>query len=240
MNNPVVLMYHDIVTIDDKSSGFQNESAFQYKLLASDFEEQVKSLADKNVTFTFDDGGVSFITQAAPILERYGRKGIFFISTDYIDTPGFLTTEQVKELDTRGHIIGSHSCSHPHDISQLSEEEIFREWTDSKRRLEEILGHEVVTASIPNGYCTKMVCDKAFESGLRVLYTSKPTTRSKKHNNIQCIGRYVVHCDMAVNHVHAIVCNHKTRIKIYLRWLVLEALKMMLGSRYDKLKSHFA
>lgn len=105
----ICLMYHDIVTRDDKSSGFQNESAFQYKVNEKDFEKQVKALRGKDVIFSFDDGGVSFITEAAPILEKYGFKGFFFISTKYIDTPGFLSREQVKCLAEHGHCVGSHS-----------------------------------------------------------------------------------------------------------------------------------
>ena len=89
-------MYHDIVTKTDKSSGFQNDSAFQYKVEESAFEEQVKALQGKDVVFTFDDGGESFLTKIAPILEKYGFKGVFFISTKYIGTQGFLTKEQVK------------------------------------------------------------------------------------------------------------------------------------------------
>ena len=50
-------MYHDIVTKNDKSSGFQNKNAFQYKVEECAFEEQVKALQGKDVVFTFDDGG---------------------------------------------------------------------------------------------------------------------------------------------------------------------------------------
>ena len=120
-------MYHDIVTTNDKSSGFQNKNAFQYKVEESAFEEQVKAVQGNDVVFTFDDGGVSFLTKAVPILEKYDFKGVFLVSTKYIGTPGFLTTEQVKELAERGHVIGSHSHTHPEIFTKLSSEEIKHE-----------------------------------------------------------------------------------------------------------------
>ena len=76
------------------------------------FKEQAKVLQGKDVLFTFDDGGVSFVTKAAPILEKYGHKGVFFVSTKYIGTPGVLSAGQVKELELRGHVVGTHSHSH--------------------------------------------------------------------------------------------------------------------------------
>ena len=85
----------------------------QYKVEESAFEEQVKALQGKDVVFSFDEGGESFHTKASPLLEQYGFKGVFLISTKYIGTQGFLTEEQVKELAERGHVVGSHSHTHP-------------------------------------------------------------------------------------------------------------------------------
>lgn len=233
----VKLMYHDIVTSSDKSSGFQNESAFQYKVEKTAFEEQIKALQGKNVVFSFDDGGVSFLTEAAPILEKYGFKGVFFIATDSIGTPGFLSANQIKELDKRGHIIGSHSCSHPHNMSLLLDSEIEREWEASIRVLEEILGHKVEIASIPNGYSSSIIIDKAKAAGIRHLYTSKPTDREAQSGEMHIIGRYVIHDKMTTDDVVGIVNSRFVRIVKYLKWGVLEVIKKILGSRYDRVKS---
>ena len=236
----VHLMYHDIVTREDTSSGFQNSSAFQYKVEAGKFEAQVRELAGKEeVTFTFDDGGVSFLTVAAPILEAYGRRGIFFISTKYLGTPGFLTAEQVRELEKRGHKIGSHSHSHPDNIAALSRKEMDEEWRESVGLLEAILGHRVEVASIPNGYGSKQLDAAAMEAGIRELYTSVPTTKALFSHGLRMIGRYVVHRDMTVEDVVAMVEDGGHRRKMYLRWYVLSLAKKMLGSNYDKLKARF-
>lgn len=235
----VVLMYHDIVTANDKSSGFQNESAFQYKVEESAFEEQVKALQGKDVVFTFDDGGESFITKAAPILEKYGFKGVFFISTKYIGTPGFLTSEQVKELAGRGHVVGSHSHTHPEIFTKLSSEEIKQEWQLSSQVLKDILGDGDYTASIPNGYASKEILDAAIQCGFTTIYTSRPTTNTKTYKNSKLIGRYVVHENMSTEDVLKLVSSKSSRLKMAAKWRLLNIVKTILGSSYDKFKNMF-
>ena len=233
----VVLMYHDIVTDDDKTSGFQGKNAFEYKVEATAFERQVKTLQGKNVVFTFDDGGVSFITKAAPILEKYGFKGVFFISTKYIGTPGFLSAEQVKELVERGHIVGSHSHTHPEIFTKLSGEEITQEWQLSSQTLRGILGNEEYTASIPNGYTSKAILDAAIQNGFKTIYTSQPTTKTKTYKDNTLIGRYVVLDGMTTEDVLRIVTSKSYQVKMSLRWHLLNIVKLVLGSSYETLKA---
>lgn len=232
----VVLMYHDIVTKDDKTSGFQNNSAFQYKVEETAFEEQVKALQGRDVSFTFDDGGVSFYTKAAPILERYGFKGIFFISTKFVGTPGFLSAEQVKELAQNGHIIGSHSHTHPSNIAALTQEEIMNEWKESARVLKCILGVSVETASIPNGYDSKKVKEYARKAGFSRLYTSVPSKRTRYKYGQEIVGRFVIHKDTSLEDVIRIVTSPSFRIKLSVRYNFLEGVKWILGSKYDRMK----
>ena len=233
----VVLMYHDIVTREDTSSGFQNENAFQYKVEESAFEEQVKALKGKDVVFTFDDGGVSFYTKAAPILEKYGLRGVFFISTKYIDTPGFLTSGQVKELADRGHIVGSHSHTHPEIFTKLSEMEIRDEWVKSYEILNKILGNGDLTLSIPNGYASKIIMEEAINAGYTDIYTSEPTTKVRLFRNHKVIGRYVVHDGMGTQDVLCIVDSNGTRLKMALKWRLLNIVKGVLGSSYETVKA---
>ena len=233
----IVLMYHDVVTRDDKTSGFQNKSAFQYKVEEAVFEEQVKALKGKDVSFTFDDGGVSFFTKAAPILEKYGRKGVFFISTKYIDTPGFLSRTQVKTLAEKGHIIGSHSHTHPEIFTKLSKKEVREEWQKSYEILKGILGDTKLTLSIPNGYASKRIMDEAIDCGYTDIYTSQPTTIIQQYKNHKVIGRFVVNDGMTKQDVLRIVESKSTRQKMALKWSLLNIAKGILGSSYDIVKS---
>lgn len=237
MKRKVVLMYHDIVTADDMTSGFQNESAFQYKVDETVFEEQVKALKGENVVFSFDDGGVSFYTKAAPILEKYGFKGVFFISTGYIGTPGFLSEDQIKELAKGGHIIGSHTHTHPTDLSKLSTEEVVEEWKKSYSILRGLTGKTDIVASIPNGNTSKQGLQLAFNCGYTEIYTSQPTTKVKCKDNYRLIGRYVIHNNMTVQNVVNIVASKGTQVKLSIKWNMLNIIKKVMGPSYKRIKS---
>ena len=162
----IVLMYHDVYCIAETESGFQYPTSFLYKVGADQFESHVCFARDycnlrgiplNTIEFTFDDGGESFYRVIAPILEKYGFKGVFFISTSFIDTEKFLTKEQVVSLHQRGHIIASHSHSHPRNMTKLSMSELLFEWKTSKEILENILHTPITIASIPSGYSSSNV-----------------------------------------------------------------------------------
>src|SRR5439155_25317109 len=77
---------------------------------------------------TFDDGGRSAAAVAGPMLEARGWHGDFLVTTDFIDIAPFLTTHQIRELHRAGHVIGSHSCSHPQRITHCSWNDMVAEW----------------------------------------------------------------------------------------------------------------
>lgn len=241
MAERIVLMYHDLYLHSPAESGFQNESAFQYKIQVDEFEKQVKNIVqycqkhpEMEVEFTFDDGGISFLTLAAPILEKYGLRGIFFISTSYLNTPRFLTTEQLDKLVKRGHHIGSHSHTHP-VLTDLKKERIAEEWHMSVEILKNYVLGETI-ASIPNGNGNKAVMQTAVEAGIQRLYTSIPTMSIMNLENMQIIGRYVIYQGMSVEDVMAIVTNRNIRWIMYSRWLCLQLIKGVLGKHYNSLK----
>lgn len=159
MNLGIRIMYHDVYRSIVQESGFQFSTSFPHKINATKFEEHVKfvlnyckqnNLSQDNIEFTFDDGGESFHSVIAPILEKYGFRGIFFISTSYIGTDKFLTVEQVKALYQQGHIVASHSHTHPRNMTGLSVNELLKEWKTSVQILEEIIQAPVTIASIPS------------------------------------------------------------------------------------------
>ena len=81
MEYKIVLMYHDVVNELHPKSGFQKVGALQYTLNSRVFFEQVTRFNGDYIVFSFDDGGESFYTVIAPILEHNNQKGIFFISS---------------------------------------------------------------------------------------------------------------------------------------------------------------
>ncbi len=239
MRTKIVLMYHDVFMDNPNESGFQY--GYQYKLQVDRFEKHISKIKeyctnhpDVEVELTFDDGGVSFFLHIAPILEKYNFKGLFFISTDYLNTATFLTLEQVRELYLRGHRIASHSHTHA-VLTTLNEDEILKEWETSLSILKPYLG-AIVEASIPGGHSNKQVIRAAHKSGVEILYTSEPTLRLKKIKNMQIIGRYAIYHDMTESDVVAILSSSFVRAKMHIRMETLKYIRFILGPLYLKLK----
>src|ERR1043165_6895947 len=107
--NTVALLYHDVVEPGEfYSSGFTGPEADIYKLDRQAFGRHLERIAGSDGRFilTFDDGGISFYDSIAPALEQRGLVGYFFIATDWIGKPGFLSAAQIRELREQGHVIG--------------------------------------------------------------------------------------------------------------------------------------
>jgi peptidoglycan/xylan/chitin deacetylase (PgdA/CDA1 family) len=152
----------------------------------------VRQFEGRPVLLTFDDGGVSSHHPIADLLESRGWRGHFFITTDRIGTPGFLTEPQLRELHRRGHIVGSHSCSHPTRMAALTRAGLDREWRESLARLSAVLGGPVKVASVPGGYYSRAVAESAAAAGVEVLFTSEPTAQVAVLNGCRVLGRYAV------------------------------------------------
>ena len=129
----------------------------------------------EHVSVTIDDGGKSSL-EIARFLTRFNIRGIFFIPSLYINKEGFLDSQEIIELHRLGHLIGSHSHSHPTPFCRLSSAEIKRETVTSTSILSEIIGDEVTHFSIPGGEINrKCLNDVATSDGrIRHIYTSTP------------------------------------------------------------------
>lgn len=233
-----ILMFHDVVNEQVIESGFTTIGARQYRITEENFEKFV-TLALKvcsNVIFTFDDGGGSFSEVIAPILEKYNSKGVFFISTNYINTDGFLNEQQIKSLHSHGHIIASHSHTHPRDISKLDYKDIVNEWSRSKEILQNIIGEEINAASIPGGAVSKKVIQALMESGYTNIYTSEPTTKVLHCDSVNIYGRFAITSASTLSHLKKILTDDKFRLSLLRKYKLLRVCKSMLGANYNKLK----
>lgn len=117
-----------------------------------------KESLEKKTQFilTFDDGFEECYTVIAPLLEKYGCRGIFFLNANYIDsdlsyqrqfnkrihltTKAPMSWDQVIDLHKRGHIIGSHTLDH-YNLCELSTIEIKKQIFLNKEVLEKRLNY---------------------------------------------------------------------------------------------------
>ena len=111
------------------------------------------------------------------------------------------------------------------------------EWKESARVLKCILGVSVETASIPNGYDSRIVKEYARNAGFSRLYTSVPSKRTRYKYGQEIVGRFVIHKDTSLEDVIRIVTSPSFRIKLSVRYNFLEGVKWILGSKYDRMKN---
>ena len=164
----VALMYHHIGYTEPK------DKQFLFTITPQQFEKQLQFLqqrgyhiisqADllharqagqsdicKSVLLTFDDGYADNYTALFPLLKKYQAHALIFLIIERIGTDGYLTWEQIQEMQASGLVaFGSHTCSHRR-LRSLSDEEIAAELTHSKQILEEKLGTAVVSFCYPYG-----------------------------------------------------------------------------------------
>ena len=111
--------------------------------------------------FTFDDGRESNYAVAAPLLESFGGRGVFFVVPAFAELAGTaealsfyrrrinpdskpgdeqfedwkpMSPAQITDLSNRGHAIGNHTLTHERMVG-LSPEKLEREIGDSARQL---------------------------------------------------------------------------------------------------------
>ena len=246
----ISLLYHDVLLTGmvPAASGFVGADADIYKLKQCLFSEHLKKIseiagrvgvltepalpwtAQAPVLFTFDDGGVTADEPTARLLEERGWRGHFYIVTERMDQPGFLTRAQIRDLDRRGHVIGSHSHSHPAGFSRLSHERMVHEWKHSRELLEALLGKPVWSASVPGGFYSRDVARAAAEAGYRVLYNSEPNAEPEQVEGLLVLGRYgIQHETSAENALCLAGADFGPRFLQRARWNAKKPLKKLGG-----------
>jgi succinoglycan biosynthesis protein ExoA len=182
-----ILCYHDV-----GDTGFSGPVAARYKLTAEQFERHLDALEGApGATLTFDDGGASAL-EIATALERRGLRGQFFIVTDRIGTPRFIDAAGVRELAARGHVVGSHSHTHPPYIERLEPAALVREWSHSRELLGELLGEPPRVAAIPGGRLSAALIEGVAAAGYELLLSCEPTSRVREHGALAILGRFTI------------------------------------------------
>ena len=124
----------------------------------------------KQVLITFDDGHDSDLLAAAALAVR-GFTAAFFIPWAHIGQAHFLDRSGVKQLNRDGFRIGSHGMTHCR-LTAISKEQLWQELTESKARLEDLVGLPVRDLAIPFGSYNQRVIDTALSAGYANIMTS--------------------------------------------------------------------
>ena len=250
----ITLLYHDMISPNNpEASGFGGADAAIYKLEVETFRQHLNAIRhvvpdcrtaleyqeDRHCPtwLTFDDGGVSAHQYTADMLEALGWRGHFFVTTNWIAKPGFLSPAQIRDLHRRGHVIGSHSCSHPERMSHCPPEQIRIEWQNSAAVLSEIIGEPVCVASVPGGYYRRNVAQGAAAAGIRILFTSEPRTSSFVVNECLVLGRYTIQAGVTPSTAAAIASGSiPPRYRQFAYWNLKKAAKIVGGEGWLRMR----
>lgn len=135
--------------------------------------ESGTALPENPVLITFDDGYEDNFINAYPLLEKYNFKATIFVVTSFIGKKkNYLTWEQVKKLDAEGYSIESHTVTH-RSMTDLSDDDLRYELTESKAKLEEELGHAIDYIAYPTGTYNLHIAQLVKEAGYKAAFTIK-------------------------------------------------------------------
>lgn len=184
-----IVMYHHIGSLPPNPDIYRRDLTVSPEL----FERTLTRLAEQEVTtvtmaelfehfqggaalpkraavLTFDDGYDDNYDHAFRLLQAHGMVGTFFITTDFVGRPGYLTWAQIAEMAEAGMEIGAHSANHA-DFAAISPHELRRQLVEPKTLLEERLGQPVRFLAYPAGKYTPSVMAASKAAGYAAAVT---------------------------------------------------------------------
>jgi peptidoglycan/xylan/chitin deacetylase (PgdA/CDA1 family) len=161
-----ILMYHSVYVDRPHRGGVHRdtlEAHFQWLarhgMQGVPVWEHLREPAARNVCLTFDDGYMNNLAHVLPLLGAFGFKATFFVCARlegqvldwHVDDPQpLMGPDGWRELARHGHEVASHGLTHRR-VDQLDMDQSLAEITESKARLEEVVG-PVGGYAYPQGY----------------------------------------------------------------------------------------
>ncbi len=134
------------------------------------------------IAITFDDGFVSNLEAAVPILREFGARAINYLVADRIgESSDWETAEggearplmdeaQARDWLLAGNWIGAHTCTHPR-LSKIPRDRAREEIFSSKRKLEDRFGQAIEHFAYPFGDYDEAVVEMVREAGFKTAVT---------------------------------------------------------------------
>lgn len=240
------LMYHELTAAGrapcDSSPGY-----LRYAVDADVFAAQLDWLRDggyggvsvsealangldvpQQVALTFDDGCETDLEIAAPLLEERGFGATFFVVSDWVGRPGFMSASQTRRLADLGFDVGSHSCSHAF-LSEASDADLRRELSESRRRLEDVTGRAVRHLSCPGGRWSRRVAEAARRAGYESVSTSRAGV-NRSGGDSMSLARWALRRETTLPRFQA-YCRGERPMTVAVQEVLLNGAKRALGSR---------
>jgi peptidoglycan/xylan/chitin deacetylase (PgdA/CDA1 family) len=135
-----------------------------------------KSIPPKSAVITIDDGYVSGVNVAWPILKEFNYPFTMFVYTNYINVGGkSVSWSELEQMRDAGVDIESHTVSHK-DLRRAPKGQDYANWlrselNGSKQLLEDKLGIKVVALAFPYGTYNENVRKAVAAAGYEAAFT---------------------------------------------------------------------
>ena len=129
-------------------------------------------LPSRPIVITLDDGYQDLYTTAYRILSAHSFTAVAYIVTSFVGQPGYVTRDQVLEMDRAGIEIASHTVHHA-DLSHASWGNTAYELAQSKVWLEQLLGHPVLDFAYPSGKFNAQAVQAVRQAGYDTAVTTQ-------------------------------------------------------------------
>lgn len=122
------------------------------------------------VMVCFDDGWAGLYEAKDFFVENKVYPTVF-VAVDLIGKPGYLSLQQIRELQSEGFLFEGHTWSHK-DLTTFDDEALRHEIIDSKEELSRLLGKNIDALCFPRGRFSDKVYQLSVEAGYKKLYSS--------------------------------------------------------------------
>ncbi len=199
-----ILMYHYVEVVKDRGDTIRESldilpSTFDHEISAlisngytfitpatiNEILDGKKSLPQKPVILSFDDGYGDFYTDVLPTLKKYHVKAVAYIISGVLDRPNYMTSDQLREVIKSGLVeIGCHTVNHP-NLKFVSDDVARSEITGCVNDLKEEFGVSVVSFAYPYGGYRPGLFPILAAAGLKNATTTELGMMESKNNIYQ-------------------------------------------------------
>jgi peptidoglycan/xylan/chitin deacetylase (PgdA/CDA1 family) len=193
--------------------------------------------AGKRVLITFDDGDVSNISVAVPLLSERGLVAEFFVVSDHIGQPGMVGPDHGRAFVEAGMGVQSHSRSH-RPLEDLSAAALENELVQSRDVIEAWTGVHVDAVSLPGGRGRERERATAHGLGYTYVLNSVPGV-NRRWEPGDYLQRIAVTRDMSLRDFRALVEWDGLHPRwVWARYQMFEGAKRVLGnSSYTRVRA---
>ena len=127
---------------------------------------------NNQVTIMFDDG-FRGIYDCREYFYTNNICPTVFLAVSLIGKPGYLTVDEIIELQNHGFNFQSHGWRHE-DMTSLLDDQLQLELVEARKKLSELLGKSVDEICLPIGYFSDRLLEIISKESYREIYSSIP------------------------------------------------------------------